>query len=277
MKKILLLCSLIIAVSSIPAFGLTIDDTVSPDDMAQALVGSGVTISNVTYTGAAVASGSFSGGVAAGIGIESGIVLTSGFASHLTNTTNTSTGITGDNQLSGDSDLDSLGVGTTYDATVLEFDFTSNSNAAYFQYVFGSDEYTEYVNDGVSDVFGFFSVNGNAALVPTTTTPVAIDTVNHLVNPGYYNGNEAGQYPFEYDGFTDVFTAEILGLTIGQTYHIKLAIADVGDYILDSGVFLKAGSFSDNDDFGPVPEPTTMLLFGLGILGIAGVSRKKTA
>ena len=30
-------------------------------------------------------------------------------------------------------------------------------------------------------------------------------------------------------------------------------------------------------DHSSVPEPTTMLLFGLGILGIAGVSRKKTA
>lgn len=30
-------------------------------------------------------------------------------------------------------------------------------------------------------------------------------------------------------------------------------------------------------DFNPVPEPTTFLLFGLGVLGVAGVSRKKTA
>ncbi len=27
----------------------------------------------------------------------------------------------------------------------------------------------------------------------------------------------------------------------------------------------------------PVPEPTTLLLFGIGLLGIAGVSRKKKA
>jgi PEP-CTERM motif-containing protein len=29
-------------------------------------------------------------------------------------------------------------------------------------------------------------------------------------------------------------------------------------------------------DYNPVPEPAIMLFFGLGLLGVAGVSRKKS-
>ncbi|MGB1573474.1 MAG: choice-of-anchor L domain-containing protein, partial [Flavobacteriales bacterium] len=32
----------------------------------------------------------------------------------------------------------------------------------------------------------------------------------------------------------------------GQTYHIKIAIADAGDTAFDSAVFLEGGSFSSN-------------------------------
>ncbi len=46
-----------------------------------------------------------------------------------------------------------------------------------------------------------------------------------------------------YDGITNALTA-IYPVTCGQTYHIKLAIADVNDKSYDSGVFLEAGSFT---------------------------------
>ena len=80
---------------------------------------------------------------------------------------------------------------------------------------------------------------------------------------------------FEYYGFTDAFTANILGLTPGDTYHIKLAMADAGDHVLDSGVFIQAGSFSDKPPEGTVPEPATMFLLGTGLIGFVGLSRKK--
>lgn len=165
------------------------------------------------------------------------------------------------------------------------FDFVSAGNSAYFNYVFGSDEYNEWVASSFNDVFGFFfngtGVLDNVALIPGTTTAVAINNVNNGSHAGYYNDNDPSElgtptpFAFEYDGFTDMFTASILGLTAGQTYHLTLAIADAGDRVLDSGVFLQAQSFSQTP-VQPIPEPCTMILFGTGIAGAAGILRKRS-
>jgi gliding motility-associated-like protein len=127
----------------------------------------------------------------------------------------------------------------------------------------------------VSDVFGFFlsgpgiagpfSNNGvNIALIPNTNDFVSIFNLNAgcngLATAGandcnyceYYihNGdgftapfNEPGSIYVQYDGLTVILTASYDGLQCGETYHIKLALADVSDTAWDSGVFLKEGSF----------------------------------
>ncbi len=259
------------------------------DNMAAAIVGSGITISNATYTGTGDASGYFTGGTAAGIGINSGIVLTSGFASNLQGTTNTSDGITGDNDGAGSSFLDALVPGySTHDASILAFDFEftgGQGGDAYFNFVFGSDEYNEWVNSAYNDVFGFFldgtAVGNNVALIPGTTTPISINNVNNGLNPSYYNDNDnddsnAGAYPFEYDGFTDVFTIEMPGLSAGN-HTLMLAIADAGDYALDSGVFIQGSSFGNEAPGNSVPEPASMLLMGTGLAGLIGARRKMKA
>ena len=75
--------------------------------------------------------------------------------------------------------------------------------------------------------------------------------MNDVVNPNYYVDNGDGFTPpystdpqyIQFDGFTTVLTASAL-VQCGETYHIKIAVADAGDNILDSGVFIEAGSFS---------------------------------
>ncbi len=278
MKKLICLATLGLLGVAANAPAMTITAMDSAVNLANALGGAGVTISNVTYTGAFAASGYFTGGTAAGLGIDKGIVLTSGYANNLNGTSNTSDAITGDNGLAGDGDLNGLIPGySTHDATVLEFDFVSEGSTAYFNYAFGSEEYDEWVGSAYNDVFGFFfDGNNNIALIPGTSTPVSINNVNKVSHSTYFNANDPSDgiptpYAFEYDGFTDMFTASMTGLTAGQKYHIKLAIADAGDWILDSGVFLQAGSFSKD----PVPEPATMLLFGTGLAGLAAAGRRR--
>jgi PKD repeat protein len=227
------------------------------------LLGSCVTASNITYTGTPTAAGTFDGNGTA-LGLNSGLLFTSGQANLAVGPDNANTVGFG-NGGGGDPDLTVLAGGfLTYDVAILEFDFVPQSDTLRFNYIFGSEEYPEYVHSGYNDVFGFFlsgpGISGpflggaeNIALIPGTAMPVAIDNINNgysntepstgpCDNCAYYVDNSSGP-AVQYDGHTTVLTAEAVVVPC-QTYHIKIAIADAGDGALDSGVFLEEGSFS---------------------------------
>jgi hypothetical protein len=237
---------------------LTTDlNVLTPTDLVNALIGSSSnapTVSNISYNGAAIAAGTFSGGLDA-IGFENGIILSSGNIASVVGP-NIADGTSTNNGLAGDPDLDALIPGyATFDATILEFDFECTElQVISFQYVFTSEEYNEYVNSAFNDVFGFF-VNGvNIALIPGTSTPVSINNINcgNPYNPPsggsyceYFRNNDlsdgGGSIDTEMDGLTIVFYATA-NVNPGLN-HIKLAIADAGDRVLDSDVFIKGESF----------------------------------
>jgi len=244
--------------------------------LAGSLIGSGITIvpGSATYTGAAAASGTFTGGTGAGIGINSGILLTSGAAIGATGP-NTSGGNGVNNGAPGDAQLTALAGQTTFNAAVLTFDFTTSGGDLFFSFVFGSEEYNEFVGS-FNDVFAFFVDGMNIALVPGTMTPVAINTINLGSNPSLYNNNDAAAgSPFnvQYDGFTTVLTAQALGLGAG-THTIKIAIADAGDGILDSGVFIQGGSFTDAPVNGVPETGSTLIFLSVAIGGMVAARRK---
>jgi gliding motility-associated-like protein len=161
------------------------------------------------------------------------------------------------------------------DWVILEFDFVPLGDTIQFQYVWGSEEYSEFVNTNFNDIFGFFisgpGINGpyannaeNIARVPGTNAPVAISTINNgpnntgpCVSCEYFNqdgqyGNIAFDAPehtesyyMQMDGYTDILTATAI-VQCGETFHIKLAICDTSDPAYASAVFLQRDSFSSN-------------------------------
>ncbi|OWY19835.1 hypothetical protein C7N43_37040, partial [Sphingobacteriales bacterium UPWRP_1] len=210
-------------------------------------------ISNVTFNGNSNAIGYFTNG--SGIGIQEGIVISSGNVTDAEGPNN-NTQETTNFGTPGDANLTALTASTpcgssapTYDAAVIQFNFVPLDNTVQFQYVFASEEYPEWVCSQYNDVFGFF-ISGpgvplqNIAIVPGTTTYVGINTVNDINNTAYYVSNPAGGNVTQFDGYTTLLTAIATGLTPCQTYTIKLAVADAGDEILDSAVFLAANSFN---------------------------------
>ena len=206
------------------------------------------------------------------LNMEKGLLLTTGNATNAKGPNNQpglGTIIDPFNDL-GDADLNYLsnllGNGSvSRDACIVELDVFAETNEVVFEYVFGSEEYPEFIfhEGGFNDIFAFLVsgpgiagdpnlTNGalNIAVLPNSITPVQIDSVNNQVNWQYYRNNELGQ-SIQYDGLTSDFLGVKKSLTARvpvipcNNYHLKLAIADRGDEVFDSGVFvsnIKAGS-----------------------------------
>lgn len=184
---------------------------------------------------------------------ERGIILTTGFAINAEGP-NDDIQSDGDYDWTGDAEATYLANAGTNNATVFEFDFVPQGNEISFNYIFASEEYPEFsCNSSYNDVFAFIisgpgisndpGLNGkNIALLPNGQ-PVTINNVNDqgCGDDTYY---VAGPFnDIEHGGRTTPLTA-YSAVQPGQTYHIRLLIADAGDTSYDSAVFLEAGSFN---------------------------------
>lgn len=219
----------------------SLDEGLTAAEVVSTLTGVGASITNIQITGNPKQIGKFEGGDM--IGLPSGIILSSGDIKDAIGPNNTSgkgQGLGG----SSDDDLDAIvAPRTTHDAAVIEFDVVTGSSTLNIKYVFASEEYLEYVNSSYNDVFAFFVGGNNIALVPGSLDPVTINSINLQKNAAFFKDNTSGGVDIQYDGYTTVLTA-VANVTPGAITHVKIALADVSDGILDSAVMIAAGGIS---------------------------------
>ncbi len=257
---LLLVLTLLFVIPSVSYSQFVIQNFSTPQQLVEeVLLGEGVSVSNVSYTGSTLSVGSFSNGNPSVLGFSAGIMLSTGKVTNLFGA-NSVPNMQFNTQGTGDAQLQLLTpMINLYDAAILEFDFVPTTDSIQFRFVFGSEEYAEWIGSNFNDVFGFFVsgtnplggnyIHQNIALIPNTSLPISTNTINNgFGNAGpcnhcnYYINNTGGS-TLQLDGYTTTMIAKLLVVPC-QTYHIKIALADGADHSYDSGVFLEANSFT---------------------------------
>jgi len=273
---------IIISCLSLSSLGqITVDTSVTPEEAVEELLGENITISNYIFTGADNQVGYFDC-VECGFDFTNGVILATGDASVAVGPNDLGAASEG-GEFNGVEDADLAQVAaidTFHDIAAMEFDFVALGDSITFNYTYASEEYHTFINDdGIFDVFlllisgpginGPYSNNSeNIALVPGTNLAVSNSTINNgnwdfganatngpCENCEFFvdNGNgglDTPQYDDEtvvqYNGYTTGLSAVKGGLQCGETYHLRIVIADTSDNSFDSAVIIESNSITSN-------------------------------
>ena len=253
------------------AQNISVDESYTPQDLVEDILinSTCANVFNVSVSGGNFASGEKSYGYFDGTGttfpFQNGIILSTGKINNAPGPNIYLSDDGGGIGWNGDSDLnDALGLSNTFNATILEFDFIPLGNRISFDYIFSSEQYLTNPSSNqcnYTDGFAFLlKRNGetnyqNLAVVPGTNIPVKVNTVRGSgticppANQAYFDAFNDTNHPTNFNGQTKILKAES-DVIPGETYHIKLVIADEGNYRFDSAIFLGGGSFNFGIDLG---------------------------
>ena len=289
--KTIIPMTMALTVAAGAANALSVTPNTNATDLANALIGTGVSLVGApTFTGGAVQAGTFTGG-AAEFGINQGVVLSSGDVSEIPGANATPTETLGVGAASGadlSTDVGTPGDGSipgSNDAAVLEFMFQFGDGSVggdlSFGYVFASEEYIDFVDSDFNDAFRLEINGSNVAFV--NGDEVEVNTVNPNQNAGSYINNVPNTDGFPVagrdilaDGLTTFLASQMVSLSDG-THTARFIVADVEDSILDSFVAIQAGSFDpDMPEMDVVPVPAALPLLASGIAGLALFRRRRT-
>lgn len=261
---------------------LVVDNSVPYDDVSflidDVLLSSQVQSSNHNFHGDPIQIAFFDGSNS-NLGFDAGIVISTGGVAPLSPGFQNPQDLVNQVPLVTDPDLlniansvppligQAFSVNTINDIAILEFEFIPSGNEINFRYIFATAEYFAFENTEFNDVFGFFLSgpgitgpyaspagypNGSINIATFESQennslgailPITVSSVNAAYNAQYFVGNQAMVSVGGADGFTVpmIASAEV---QCGETYHIRLAIADGTDNVLSSYVLFEKNSFS---------------------------------
>ncbi len=187
---------------------------------------------------------------------EEGLILTTGVAFAAGNTVNAMI-VNNTNNLAGDADLaTALSQTGLADATFVKFSFVPTTTSISFRFLMASEEYDGVTECQFADSFAFLlrlegsTVYSNLAVLPDNT-PISVTNINDAnscrSNRRFFAGYDVGNT--NYGGRTKMLTATA-SVIPNQRYEIKLVVADQGDLLFDSAIFLEAGSFDLGANLG---------------------------
>lgn len=229
-----------------------------PTQYVEKICGNSVQWYNPVVIGSTDALASFTGGVSGGLAptMDSGILLSTGslassnaMAGPSSIFNNTDMGTPGIPELSAMSGED------TFDGIILQFDIIPTTNQLKVNFMFGSEEYPEWVNTDYNDLMAVFlsgpgfPVGGgqNIAISPNGFG-ISTNTINNglwcppagidATNPMFFINNCNGVHNNAMDGFTIMLVAEAFVVPC-ETYTIRFMIADVIDAEHDSWLFIQ--------------------------------------
>jgi len=242
-------------------------------DMVTQFGGAGINVTGATLSGHSSSSGTYtndSGTYSTALG--PGIILSTGSVSNYADGPNTSGSFTTNWGTQATSAQEALldpisgGTRTHFDVTQLDitFDMQAGHDTVYFNVVFGSEEFPEYVGSSYVDAFGLYVNGTNIAFVDGA--PVNIDHPAFVAKSGTeLDGILNDRVPHE-------FSSVVGDGSTGNT--LTIILADTSDHSYDSTVYVS--QLGGSEPPPPViPEPLTMIAV-IGAVGALGhYSRKR--
>ena len=283
-------CCLVFGGASLSLADLSVITTTDANTLVNSALGAvaGVTVTGATYSGASIASGTYTGltyGPFAGI--SSGMLLTTGDVqlavgpNNLDDATGDNGGPTGSyNNYDGTHSID------LNDVVTLTINFhVDAAKSLSFDFAYGSEEYWYFTNSQYNDSFFAFLDGGTTTLaldplgqaitvdnqyLTIDNRPSTFDPTNGYGLPDKIGaGTAAGIAALQYDGLTPVLRTNF-DVAAGD-HSLTFVIGDAGDTVLDSGVFITHlfGPGTGGGGTNPVPEPSSSAMLALGSGAIA--------